>query len=295
MDRTFRAAARQLQGMSCSGYEVGIRDARQGRMMHRQWDALQVLQSLGYLKSMNASGNDIYIRPSHSEGLLLVDDIGIGTLRRMDEEGCNPAVIIQTSPQNYQAWVRVHRGDLDPDLATQAAKLLAERYGGDTNSADWRHYGRLAGFTNRKPEYACPYVLAERCNGRDASQGADILVEASARLVERRKPQKGTDPPATPLDPTPSPLKRDFDPIGCATNLYRRLAQQYGAAFDESRADFMVASDLLEMGLSPGDIAATLEQTSPNLMQRKEGHIEDYLERTIAAACQRLKERGLER
>ena len=36
-------------------------------------------------------------------------------------------------------------------LSTQAAKHLAERFGGDLGSADWRHFGRLAGFTNPKP------------------------------------------------------------------------------------------------------------------------------------------------
>ena len=30
---------------------------------------------------------------------------------------------------------------------------MAARYGGDPNSIDWRHFGRLAGFTNRKPQY----------------------------------------------------------------------------------------------------------------------------------------------
>nr|WP_317112535.1 DNA-primase RepB domain-containing protein [Chroococcidiopsis sp. SAG 2025] len=247
-----------------------------------------MLQSLGFLKSMNARGNDIYIRPSRSEGLLLVDDVGLGTLQRMDEEGCNPAAIIQTSPQNYQAWVRVQRGDLDPDLATQAAKLLAERYGGDTNSADWRHYGRLAGFTNRKPEYRCPYVLAERCNGKDAPQATDILAEASRRLAERRSHHRATSLPSSPIDQLSRPLKRDIDPIKYAMAQYLNLAQQYGADFDESRADYMVASDLLQMGLDASQIRATLEQTSPRLAQRKNGHLDDYLQRTITAVFQRF-------
>ena len=31
---------------------------------------------------------------------------------------------------------------------------MAARYGGGPKSIDWRHFGRLAGFTNRKPQYA---------------------------------------------------------------------------------------------------------------------------------------------
>jgi hypothetical protein len=38
-----------------------------------------------------------------------------------------------------------------PALATAVAKRLARIYHGDPASADWRHLGRLAGFTNQKP------------------------------------------------------------------------------------------------------------------------------------------------
>jgi len=49
--------------------------------------------------------------------------------------------------------VRLSATPLLPDLATAAARELAERYGGDPHAADWCHYGRLVGFTNRKPEH----------------------------------------------------------------------------------------------------------------------------------------------
>jgi hypothetical protein len=148
----------------------------------------------------------------------------------------------------------------------------------------------LAGFTNRKPEYRSPYVLAERCNGKEATQATEILAEASRRLVERRNHCQATALPSYPLDPASRPLKRDTDPIQYAAVQYRKLAQQYEADFDESRADFMVASDLLQMGLDASQIRATLEQTSPRLAQRKEGHLDDYLQRTIAAVFQRFRQ-----
>ena len=40
---------------------------------------------------------------------------------------------------------------LEPGLATSLGRLLAERYDGDRASTDWRHLGRLAGFSNFKP------------------------------------------------------------------------------------------------------------------------------------------------
>jgi len=51
---------------------------------------------------------DIYIRPK--EGLVMVDDLGLARL----PDGCGrmqSAAITQTSPQNYQAWVRVNQLD----------------------------------------------------------------------------------------------------------------------------------------------------------------------------------------
>jgi RepB DNA-primase from phage plasmid len=45
-----------------------------------------------------------------------------------------------------------HGQILDAPASTLAAKALAERFGGDPSSADWRHFGRLAGFTNPKRE-----------------------------------------------------------------------------------------------------------------------------------------------
>jgi hypothetical protein len=44
-----------------------------------------------------------------------------------------------------------HDEVLEEVTSAYAAELLAERYGGDLGSADWRHFGRLAGFTNPKP------------------------------------------------------------------------------------------------------------------------------------------------
>jgi hypothetical protein len=285
MDKTYLAARRQMKGMDCTTYDVGIRDTF-GKMMSRIWKEETLLKSISFLKKVNFDGADIYIRPTESEGLILVDDLGLGTLARMDADSCNPAAVIQTSPQNYQAWVRVSRESLDTGVATQVAKLLAQRYGGDPNSADWHHYGRLAGFTNQKPIYRRPYVLAERCNGKLADNAAELLAEARKHIdvPEASTLAKHT---STPIQ---TPLRRDCDPVAYAASFYRTLEQKYAGSFDPSRADCMVASDLLRMGLNPDQVGSILAETSPDIASRKAGHIEDYLQRTIAAAMHRIEQ-----
>jgi hypothetical protein len=81
--------------------------------------------------------------------LTLIDDLKAEAVVRMREERFPPAVVVQTSPANYQAWVK-HAERLDKELGTAVARDLAKRFGGDVKAADWRHFGRLAGFTNTK-------------------------------------------------------------------------------------------------------------------------------------------------
>ena len=45
-------------------------------------------------------------------------------------EGFAPAAVVETSPGNLQAWLK-HGETLDEVASTRAAKLLAERFGGD--------------------------------------------------------------------------------------------------------------------------------------------------------------------
>jgi len=80
------------------------------------------------------------------------------------------------------------RRPIEPELAAPAARLLAERYDGDPNSAAWRHYGRLAGFENRKPVHrrangSHPSVVLRAATGEMAPTGPDLLEVVRARLA----------------------------------------------------------------------------------------------------------------
>ena len=70
-------------------------------------------------------------------------------------------------------------------LSTLAARLLASHFGGDLASADWRHYGRLAGFTNRKDKYrktdgTFPYVRLHEATGVVYSKAVAFLAEVKS-------------------------------------------------------------------------------------------------------------------
>jgi hypothetical protein len=118
------------------------------------------MTSLGWLKHKNANGADIYVRPHGSVGLLLVDDVTPATLQQLYADGLDPAAVVLTSTDNYQAWVRVAASRIAEAPSTAAARELARRYGGDLVAAKWRQYGRLAGFTTRQCDHYC-YCCSE--------------------------------------------------------------------------------------------------------------------------------------
>ena len=121
-------------------------------LLRSGWSAAQIDAALGWLRRENARGAHIFVRPHGAHALSLIDDLNAERIDRMTDHGFQPAVVIETSPGNFQVWLNHGQIISDRTFSTQAAKELARRFGGDPSSADWRHFGRLAGFTNQKPK-----------------------------------------------------------------------------------------------------------------------------------------------
>jgi len=207
LDRTTDAVRRQLAAMGCDRYAIGVRDPARG-MLTRTGSADEIVAGIGWLKAMNAQGSDIYVRPTGSSGVILVDDLRAGTLKELTRDGLTPMVVTETSAGNYQAWVRVSDGPLLPEIATEAAREVTARYGGDPNSADWRQYGRLAGFTNQQPEHTRadgqqPYVRLREARSGDAPAAArDVLGKAQERFEERLQEPRSVPRASHPREQT---------------------------------------------------------------------------------------------
>jgi hypothetical protein len=160
MQRTQEAIQKHLAAIRSPLYEIGVffpaaSGGADSKMLLRTWDESTIFKSVAWLRAKNAEGAAIYVRPKGEHPYSLVDDLSADAVRRMGKEGFTPAIAVETSPCNFQAWLN-HGEVLDRRTSTQVARALAERFGGDPGAADWRHFGRLAGFTNRKPAYAGP-------------------------------------------------------------------------------------------------------------------------------------------
>ena len=151
MDRTEATLRKLLAALPAPGYDLGTLNER-GMYRLEAVSPARILRMLPYLKYRNANSAHIYIRPTGESAYTLLDDLTPATLALLAAEGYTPAAVVETSPGSFQAWLR-HAQPLSKELATLAAKTLAEQFGADPSAADWRRFGRAPGFTNRKPQH----------------------------------------------------------------------------------------------------------------------------------------------
>jgi hypothetical protein len=286
-DRSLEALQRQVTALDVPRFEVGIREAKTGQMMNREWSRAELEQSAAWLKRMNAKGNDIYIRPAGEHGLVLVDDLKPEALKAMQDRGYTPAATVETSPGNYQAWVKLSDKPLSAEARRIAAQGLAKAFGGDMNSADSRHYGRLAGFTNQKPQHTRdgrqPYVLAHDCPGKVAT-AAPAYLERIEQGLDKAEAQKERETRLEAIKEVKTGYKT-YDPVREYQRQAQRLMMKYGDKADLSRMDWMIAIDMAKSGnWTQQEVEKGICEASPALESRKTGHIEDYAKRTAEKA-----------
>ena len=277
MNYTQRAVNKQVKALAVDRLEVGILNPA-GRMLTRAYSRAALLKSTGFLKYHNAAGCHIFVRPEGSQGVVLMDDLARGTLASLEQANISPACVIETSPLNYQAWIRLAHAPIPEDLATATAQVLARRFGTDPNSADWRHYGRLAGFTNRKPAYVdesgrYPFVLVYDAKGAITPNAAQLL--AAGRKWLNRKMARAFRPIVASAD------QPDTDALSFFADEFQGFAARYGGALDHSRADWAICQKMAAKGYGRDAVALALAQGSPDIENRKAGHVLDYIDRTL--------------
>lgn len=301
---SLHAIRRQLAAMPQDLYLVRLihHPTRAAFPGERLWTAAQLGQeaTVRFLRIRNREGCNVYVQPyadNCNAGYILLDldHTDAATVERMRVHGHQPCVVLQTSPGHLQAWIQVSAGCLEPALATAIARQLAHTYGGDLASADWRHLGRLAGFTNQKPlrrqgnGYA-PWVRVLHAQIGLATNGA-LLVQAAERQV-RRLPST-----VTATGSLPDPRARELviptgGTLSAAHEIYQawlqrlRIPQRFPHP-DWSIADKWIAKELLRQGTPVAAVADLLRGGSPGF-PRHHADPQNYLRRTLARALEEL-------
>jgi len=302
---TLQAIRRQLAAMPHELYLIRLihHATRRSFPGERLWTATQLghAATVRFLRLRNREGCDIYIQPfaaqDRNAGYILVDldRTNPSVIESMRANGHDPCVVLQTSPGHLQAWIHLTTSPLEPALATAVGKQLARIYGGDLASTDWRHLGRLAGFTNQKPERRTPGGYAPWVKILHAHPGlarnADGLLRSAIQLpAPAWLVTQGTTPgkPSACAGRRPNTLPPSIAAAE-ATLIYQRWIERWRIAErfpqpDWSIVDFRIARQLLLQGTPADQVRAILQLASPQF-PRRHADPDDYLRRTVARAA----------
>jgi hypothetical protein len=275
--------------MASDLFEIGLFKPDAGPtesvMIPRVWAAETILKSIPWLRLQNRNGRNIYVRPKGEHHLTLVDDLTKDAISMMKAGGFNPALVVETSPDNFQAWLK-HPEQLSKDVSTTAARALAQKFGGDRGAADWRHFGRLAGFTNRKAKYLdagtglYPFVRLIEAEGRVYPQADRFLDGVKNDVARRKADQERLREQIAKMAPAQPKDVKSIETF--------RADSRYAA--DGTRIDLAYAVYAFAHGATPTEVAAALR--SRDLTHKgNERRQNDYVERTIKKALSTV-ERG---
>lgn len=286
------AVATQLAALAHGRYEVGISYLRPSEepggqpeeaMMIRRWTADEIERSMGFLKAKNLNGSHIYVRPEGAHEYSFVDDLNAAKVADMKAAGFPPALVVESSPGNYQAWV-AHGQTLDAATSTGVAKALASRFGGDPSSADHRHFGRLVGFTNRKPKHQrpdgkYPFVRVIEATGIRAPGSPALIEQVRQELTAAREADEANRLANRAAAAHAMASGARLKPIEDFWN-----SPAYGG--DQHRADLAYASYALSRGVPIPAIESAIASRD---LSHKGGpsRQRDYIDRTIKRAQER--------
>jgi hypothetical protein len=117
-----------------------------------RWTVEACMSNIAYLKSANAKGKHILMKPVNEECYMLADDISLELLNQHHKTRAGlwkkGRLIVETSPNNYQVWVKSNR-----PLIVDEKKFWLHKMHSDPGASPLNRWGRTPGFRNRKDKY----------------------------------------------------------------------------------------------------------------------------------------------
>lgn len=264
---------------------------------HKTYSAEQLAGApvVKYLRAMNAQGHDIYVKPAGLDDgtrppVVMVDDLTAAAVARMKADGREPALEVTSSPGNHQVWVRVGDRPLPVPVLREVARDLAATYGGDPMAAKGEQFGRLPGFTNRKPQRIqenggrAPFARVVEAVGRVASQAAS-LVRTCAQRVQQQAAEGARRWERAQAEAARRAAEREGEEVSASVARHMQASGgRQSATHGLSEIDYAAACGALRDGHSPEAVADALRALSPHLEQR---HVrpDDYVTRTVENAA----------
>ena len=271
--------------------KVFILDKKDGQSMGFTPDEL--VRKMPEILKLQKRGENIYYTPlSEDKHHILIDDISPENVVRLQKDGYKPAVIIESSPHNFQCVLTIPKfgGDFDRQIANQLATMLNREYG-DPKLSGAIHPHRAPGFGNFKPKHRQPNGAYPLALLRFAVQQICKKAIVEARKLEQafqakmRQRQKSVFVPTVQTSPQAAYFAHYENIRGHIT------------VEDFSRVDAMIALRMRANGHSPEAVLAAIRDCAPSIRTgtEKRRNWQSYAERTANYAFGYAGDRDLQR
>lgn len=271
-----------------------ILDKKSGMSRGFSTDELEVY--MPEMLRIQKRGENIYYTPlSDDRHHILIDDMTRDSLQRLQEDGFRPAVVLESSPGNYQCLLTIPKlgTEFDGDVGNRITERLNREYG-DKKLCGCIHPHRAPGFENHKPKHrrkdgSFPQVKLLFAERRECAKtlaltrriDREYAEAAKKRLAERRAFQM---PNFRPGDPAVA-YYAHFE------NIRKHLTIE-----DYSRVDAMIALRMRANGHSRESVETAIRACAPTIRETPTGrNWQRYAERTAAYAFGPAGDRDLER
>jgi hypothetical protein len=199
--------------------------------------------------------NGIYFIPPAESNILFLDDLTTADAIPYQ------SIIVQTSSKKFQAHIFTDK-IMPPEQRTKLQRVLIRQFNADLRATSGMQPRRLPGFTNQKyPERPLVKIVKNTI----FNPNVPVLDISKIYIEEPKSIQHAYSSPKS-------------------NHLKKFKSWNDFFTGDSSSADIRYVLYLCRQGWTDDAIRAQLLAESNNLSQRKSGHIEDYLDRTILKA-----------
>ncbi len=266
-DLQIQAQLRWFEHQGITRVDLAVQKRSGAWLQQSSMDREGLQQLLPWCRSENAHGSNVYVRPHRHSAwpVVFLDDVATADAQEIAQT--HSALVVETSANRCHVWICTDE-DLDERQRLACQKHLAARPGAnrtlaDPGSVSGDHWGRLAGFRNRKPSRNCWVNLLRASHGLPAFPVFGLLAPA----------------PIAPISPSIGGGVV-ISPASCVG----------GRAPSESECEWASVMVRLERGEPPAEVEAWL---TDHARARRGADAVRYAHHTVAKAYLTIRERFL--
>lgn len=250
--------------------------------------ALNVEKSMRRLVGLKNNGRNIYYTPiSDQKHHILVDDLDGLALADLISQGYRPAVIIESSPANYQAIITIPKigTNFDREIGNKIVAKLNKEFG-DPKLSGEIHAHRAPGFDNKKikhrrPDGTFPDVRLIEAEGGECDKTKQLALEIKSELEKLNKDKKVNLDFVVNAPETINTARAYKVHFRDVVRLQKKAGNE---KIDASRVDYMVCMRLRATGHSAEAVEKVLITAAPEtrkaLKSAGSHNWENYAKRT---------------